>query len=84
VAAYVHQLAVKDGYHGQDIGGHLMGWASQQAAERKKQFLRIDFPLNNTGLKTYYEKHGFQFVKNREIHAPHATYTVALYERPTN
>jgi ribosomal protein S18 acetylase RimI-like enzyme len=83
MAAYVHQLAVKDGYHNHGIGGQLLDWASQQAAAKGRKLLRIDVPPSNSGLKTYYEKHGFQWVKNREIHAPHATYTAALYERPT-
>jgi ribosomal protein S18 acetylase RimI-like enzyme len=83
VAAYVHQLAVNDGYHGQGIGEQLMSWAGQQTAKRGRRLLRIDFPPHNAGLKDYYEKLGFKFVKNREIHAPHATYTAALYERPT-
>lgn len=82
VAAYVHQLAIKDGYHGQGIGEQLLEWAGQKALEKGRKLLRIDFPPHNEGLKRYYEKLGFKFVVNREIHAPHATYTAALYERP--
>lgn len=81
-AAYVHQLAVKDGYRGMDLGKQLIDWASKQAADKGKELLRIDFPPENDGLRAYYEKLGFTFVQNREIHAPHATYTAALYERP--
>lgn len=83
IAAYVHQLAVKKEYRGQDIGEKLLDWASQQAANNGRKLLRIDFPPENDGLRAYYEKLGFKWVKNREIHAPHATYTAALYERPT-
>lgn len=84
VAAYVHQLAIKDGYHGQGIGGQLLNWAALKAAKQGRDLLRIDFPPHNDGLKQYYEKLGFKFVMNREINAPHATYTAALYERPIN
>ena len=82
VAAYVHQLAIKDGYHGQGIGGKLLDWASNKAAKEGRKLLRVDFPPQNAGLKKYYEKLGFKFVKKRLIHAPHASYTAALYERP--
>jgi hypothetical protein len=64
-----------------DLGKQLLDWASQQAAEQDRGLLRIDFPPENDGLRAYYEKLDFKFVQNREIHAPHATYTAALYER---
>jgi ribosomal protein S18 acetylase RimI-like enzyme len=83
VAAYVHQLAIKDGYRGMDLGRQLLDWAGQQAASNDRKLLRIDFPPENQGLKSYYEKLGFQWVQNREVNAPNATYTAALYERPT-
>ncbi len=83
IAAYVHQLAVKDGYRGMNLGGKLLDWAGQQAASSGRELLRIDIPPVNDGLKRYYENLGFTWVKNREIHAPHATYEAALYERPT-
>lgn len=79
----MHQLAVKEGYRGQDLGKQLLDWAGQQAANNGRGLLRIDFSPENDGLKAYYEKLGFKWVQNREIHAPHATYTAALYERPT-
>lgn len=82
-AAYVHQLAIKDGYRGMDLGKQFLDWAGQQAANNGRELLRIDFPPKNYGLKAYYEKLGFKWVQNREIHAPHATYMAALYEKPT-
>lgn len=80
-AAYVHQLAIKDGYRGMGLGKQLLDWAGQQAANNGRTLLRIDFPPENDGLKSYYENLGFRWVQNRKIHAPHATYTTALYER---
>ncbi len=82
VAAYVHQLAIKDGYRGMDLGQQLLDWASQQAANNGREFLRIDFRPENDGLRAYYEKLGFKLVQNRDVYAPHETYTAALYERP--
>lgn len=83
-AAYVHKLAIRDVYHGQGIGEKLLDWADQQAGEQRRKLLRIDFPPTNAGLRAYYEKLGFRWVMDREIHAPHATYIAALYERPVN
>lgn len=84
VAAYVHQMAVKDGYRGLNLGKQLLDWAGEQAANQGRQLFRIDFPPENDGLRGYYEGLGFRFVGNWEINAPHATYTAALYERPVS
>lgn len=83
VAAYVHQLAVKDGYRGKDLGKQLLDWASQQASNNGRDLLRVDFSAENEGLKSYYEDLGFSWVQDREVNAPHETYVAALYERPT-
>jgi GNAT superfamily N-acetyltransferase len=83
VAAYVHQLAIKDGYHGQNMGEQLLKWANQKTAQQQRRLLRIDLPEGNQGLKQYYEKLGFRWVMNREVRAPHKTYIAALYERST-
>lgn len=83
-AAYVHLLAVKDGHHGHNLGGQLLDWTSEQAVSNGKKVLRIDLPPENDGLKAYYEKQGFKWVEDKEVHAPHATYTAALYEKPTS
>lgn len=82
VAAYVHQLAIKGGYHGLNFGARLLDWAGQQAANKGRKLLRIDVPPDNDGLRAYYESQGFTWVKNREIHANWGDYTAALYERP--
>jgi GNAT superfamily N-acetyltransferase len=82
IAAYAHQLAVQDGHHGHNLGGQLLDWASEQAAAHGRKFLRIDLPTGNDGLRSYYESQGFTWVEDREIHAPHAVYMAALYERP--
>lgn len=83
IAAYIHQLVIKDGYRGMNLGRQLLDWASQRAFSNGRELLRIDSPPGNKGLKSYYENLGFKWVKNREINAPHITYTAALYEKPT-
>ncbi len=82
-AVYVHQLAIAEGQHGKDIGGELLDWAGEQAVKQGRRFLRLDCPPSNKGLRKYYEKQGFTWVQDRQIHAPQATYMAALYERPT-
>lgn len=82
VAGYLHQLAVKDGYRGMHLGRRLLDWAGHYVAQSGRQLLRIDFPPDNVGLKTYYEKLGFKWIKDSEVSTPHTTYSAALYERP--
>ena len=81
IAAYVHQLAVASGYHGLDLGKQLLDWAGLQASSNDRNLLRIDIPPGNEGLKNYYEKQGFKWVKDREVRAPHKTYTAVLCEK---
>lgn len=82
VAVYIHQLAIKDGYRGRDIGEQILDWADHQAADHGRSLLRLDVPPFNAGLRKYYEKLGFRWVGDRKVDAPHLTYTAALYERP--
>jgi GNAT superfamily N-acetyltransferase len=44
VAAYFHQLAIKDGYHGLGVGSQLLNWAGEQATRKGRTLLRLDFP----------------------------------------
>jgi GNAT superfamily N-acetyltransferase len=81
-ATYVHQLAVKDGYHGLNLGKVLIDWASDQAARKGHDRLRIDIPPGNTGLKKYYETQGFAWVEDRDIRVSWGTYVASLHERP--
>lgn len=82
IAVYLHQLAINDDHRGLGLGAKLLDWADHQAAKNGRELLRIDIPPENKGLRDYYRKIGFKWVKNREVHAPHATYIAALYERP--
>ncbi len=81
-AGYIHLLAVRDEYHGHNLGGQLLDWAGEKAKANGKKALRIDLSPKNNGLRAYYEKQGFTWVENKEVHAPHATYVAALFEKP--
>lgn len=82
IAVYVHQLAVTQGYRGLNLGKQMLDWAGHWAADNGRELLRLDFPSKNEGLKAYYEKLGFRWVRDREMPSPQATYVAALYERP--
>ena len=79
-AGYIHQLAVMEGFHGQDLGAHLIDWASKKVAKHNKQFLRLDCPSANQKLCAYYERQGFVQVGLKSIPSFN-NYTAALYER---
>jgi ribosomal protein S18 acetylase RimI-like enzyme len=82
-AGYMHQLAVKDGHHGNDLGGRIMDWLAKEAKKENRQFLRLDCDANNEGLCSYYEEHGFVRVgTNSRQDNEMGTYEAALYERP--
>lgn len=81
IAAYIHQLAVKDGYHGHHLGSKLLDWTAQKAISNNREFLRLDVPPENKQLRTYYEKIGFQWIEDKEIKLRTMTYTAALYEK---
>jgi GNAT superfamily N-acetyltransferase len=81
-AGYIRRLAVREDFHGQQIGAQIIDWAAGQAAREGRDRLRLDCNIANTKLCTYYEKQGFQRVVTKEFPAYH--YTAALYERPMN
>lgn len=79
-AGYIHQLAIKNGFHGKGLGKQVINWAGQEAIKNGKEFLRLDCNDNNTGLCAYYEGQGFRQVGLKSIPA-YNNYTAALYER---
>lgn len=78
-AGYIHQLAIKDGFHGQDLGVQLIDWATEETRRNGRQFIRLDCIDKNEKLCVYYEKQGFTQVGIKSI--PSNNYTAALYER---
>jgi ribosomal protein S18 acetylase RimI-like enzyme len=79
-AGYIHQLAIKSGFHGQDLGQKLLEWAAVECKRQGKQFLRLDCPDSNQKLCQYYEKQGFVQVGIKSIPG-FKDYTAALYEK---
>lgn len=81
VAGYLHRLAIKDGYRGQNIGKKVIDWAESQVAERGRHYLRLDCEEKNTKLCSYYEDLGFQKVGTRPV-SEYGDYVAALFEKP--
>jgi ribosomal protein S18 acetylase RimI-like enzyme len=79
-AGYVHRLAVKQGFHGQNLGQQLLDWAASETTKRGRHYLRLDCPAANTKLCAYYESCGFTKVGTKPDPI-HEDYTPALYER---
>jgi ribosomal protein S18 acetylase RimI-like enzyme len=58
-AGYIHRLAVATGFHGQQIGSHLLLWAQLKAKENGKKYVRLNCMSANLALREYYERAGF-------------------------
>jgi predicted N-acetyltransferase YhbS len=81
-AAYVHKLAVSRACAGQRIGQAIVEWADATAAAAGREFLRLDCLRDNSGIRAYYERLGFEHrgdlvvngrdmsIYERRIHTP--------------
>lgn len=58
-AGYIHRLAVATGFHGKEVGPHLLRWAELKAKENGKKYLRLNCMASNLALRKYYERAGF-------------------------
>jgi ribosomal protein S18 acetylase RimI-like enzyme len=60
VAGYVHAIAVRRAYAGRGLGEQLLDWAEEQVAAAGREFLRLDCMSDNSVLREYYERLGFE------------------------
>ena len=79
-AGYIHQLAIKQGFHGQGLGEKLIDWAGRKTAKKSKKYIRLDCSDQNQSLCEYYETQGFKQTGTKSI--PDKNYTAALYQKP--
>ena len=78
-ALYLHRMVVARTRAHEKVGSAILDWASQQAAARGKQWLRLDAWSSNSRLHAYYERQGFQNV--RTLRLSHRG-SGALFQRP--
>lgn len=62
-ALYVHKLAVDRRYGGRGLGGRLLDWAGDRAAQQGSRWLRLDAWTSNARLHQYYLQQGFKHVR---------------------
>jgi ribosomal protein S18 acetylase RimI-like enzyme len=84
---YIFRMAVGRASSGQRVGTHILNWASKQAAEAGKRWLRLDCHRRNLALQHYYERHGFVRVGTlvsviADGDQPYTRGSGALYQRP--
>lgn len=78
-AAYIHQLAVKNRYHGLDIGSKILDIAANIAKKNNKHLLRLDCHYDNKKLYEYYKKMNFKL--QGTVKSKTANHTIALLQK---
>jgi GNAT superfamily N-acetyltransferase len=76
-ALYLHRFAVRGSHAGKGIGSAAIAWAAEEARRRGRRFLRLDCLAENPGIRTYYERAGFEHRTDAQIDG----IRFALYER---
>jgi GNAT superfamily N-acetyltransferase len=84
---YIFRMAVRRASAGQQVGTHILNWASTRAAAAGKRWLRLDCHRRNLALQQYYERHGFVRVGTlisviADGDHPYIRGSGALYQRP--
>jgi GNAT superfamily N-acetyltransferase len=76
-AGYVHKLAVRPTYAGQEIGAEMLKWAESAARKAGKKFLRLNCLAEDRKIRDYYERAGFLY--KGDVEGPRAR--ASLYEK---
>ncbi len=76
-SGYIHKFAVKRAYGGRGLGLRILQWAEQKTKREGKKYLRLDCLANNKVIRNYYERIGFQYV--RDTTSP--GWKASLYEK---
>lgn len=64
---YIHRIATKPEFRGQNIMKNLVIWANDFGNKKRLKYLRMDTVGLNNGLIGHYEKLGFQFLGTKEL-----------------
>jgi len=68
-ALYIHRLASARDVTGRGVGAALIVWSRRQAEDRKKRWLRVDCWAENRELCEFYERQGFEKVRDKNTGA---------------
>ena len=81
-ALYVHRLAVAQRHRGAQLGRNLLRWARTYALELGCVWLRLDCAADNPGLRLFYERAGFTYVRDEFVPSPDGRrfFRVSLYQ----
>lgn len=87
-AGYVHRLCTNQDNAGRGFGVELLTWADRTAADRGRDWLRLDTPASNDRLRIYYQSLGFLFQDEIDVTLSGADgvaeiWRAALYQRRT-
>jgi ribosomal protein S18 acetylase RimI-like enzyme len=87
-SGYVHRLCTNPDIARPGFGVEMLTWADIAAANRGRDWLRLDTPASNVRLRAYYEALGFLFQREIEVALSGPTgepeiWSAALYERTT-
>lgn len=66
-ALYLHRMVRDRSINNHSIGDVILDYASRQAAQQGKHWLRLDAWRTNTGLHDYYKRHGFEHVRSIDL-----------------
>jgi len=64
-ALYIHRLTSLRGEIGRGVGTALIEWSRWQAKDRNKKWLRVDCWAENRDLCKFYERQGFERVRDK-------------------
>ena len=82
-AAYVSRLIVSRDLAGQGLGASLIDWAGLHGVRQwRADWIRIDVWTTNTGLHNYYKRHGFEYVRTRELQHEWDYPSAVLFQEP--
>jgi len=87
-SGYVHRLCTNPDVARPGFGVKMLTWADITAADRGRDWLRLDTPASNARLRAYYETLGFLFQGEVDVALSGPTgepeiWRAALYERRT-
>ena len=76
-AGYLHAFTTDRKLKDNNIGSAMLEWMKEYCRQNDRQLLRLDCHSWSTPLRSYYEKHGFKFITDKDS----AYGQVSLYEK---